>query len=67
MWWRSYYQTLFGKIKIEYISGSVVSYSFFFIIVCQVEGYRIILKLSGRPLAFTLYKAFPKKQKVVWN
>ena len=27
-------------------------------IVCQVEGYQNILKLSCRPLAFTSYKAF---------
>ena len=30
----------------------------FFIFVCQVEGYRNILKLSCRPFAFTLCKAF---------
>ena len=32
----------------------------FVFIVCQAEGYRSILKLSCRPLAF-------KKQKEVWN
>ena len=32
-----------------------------FFIVCQVEGYRIILKLICRP--FTSYKAFLKIQK----
>ena len=31
--------------------------------VCQVEGYRNVLKLSCRPLAFVLYKAFLKKNK----
>ena len=29
----------------------------------QVEGYRNILKLSCRPLAFILYKAFSKNKK----
>ena len=31
--------------------------------VWQVEGYRNILKLSCRPLAFTSYKAFLKNKK----
>ena len=39
----------------------------FVFIVCQVEGYQKILKLSWKPLAFTSYKAFLKKQKEVWN
>ena len=39
----------------------------FVFIVCQVEGYRFILKLSCKPLAFPSYKAFLKKQKEVWN
>ena len=38
-----------------------------FYVVCfywwQVEGYRNILKLSWRPLAFTSYKAFLKNRK----
>ena len=33
----------------------------FVFIVCQVEGYLEILKLSFRPLTFTSYKAFFKK------
>ena len=33
----------------------------FVFIICQVEGYQNILKLSCRPLAFTSYKAFLKK------
>ena len=37
------------------------------IIVCQVEDYRNILKLSCRPLAFTSYKAFAKSKKEVWD
>ena len=47
------------KIKIEHISGSIVS-SFiqFFLIVCHVLGYRNILKISSS--AFTSYKAFLK-------
>ena len=31
--------------------------------ICLVEGYRNILKLSCRPLAFTSYKAFLKNKK----
>ena len=42
--------------KFEHISGSVVwSFMLFVLIVCHVEGYRNILKLSFRPLAFTSY------------
>ena len=33
---------------------------FFAFVVCQVKGYRNILKLSCRPLAFTSYKVFLK-------
>ena len=33
----------------------------FILIVCQVEDYWNILKLSGRSLAFTSYKGFFKK------
>ena len=56
------------KIKIKHISESVY-YSFIQLvfIVCQVDDYQNILKLSCRPLAFTTYKAFLKKQKEVWN
>ena len=45
--------------KIEHISGSIV-YIFiqFVFIVCQVEDYRNILKLSYRPLVLTWDKAF---------
>ena len=32
----------------------------FIFIVCQVEGYRIILEINYRPLAFTSYKAYLK-------
>ena len=43
--------------------NSLKLYSFVFI-VCQVEGYRNILKLSRRPLAITSYKAFLKNKKM---
>ena len=51
----NYSQTLFQKIQFDHISGSL-AYSFtpFVLIVYQVEGYRNILKLSCRHLAFTL-------------
>ena len=39
----------------------------FCFIVCQVQDYQNILKLSFRPLAFTSYKAFLKKQREVWS
>ena len=35
----------------------------FVFIVCQVEGYQNMLKLSSKQLAFTSYKAFLKKQR----
>ena len=51
------------KIKIEYISGTIVeSFIQFVPIKCQVEGYRNTLKLSFRPLAFTSSKAFFKNK-----
>ena len=40
-----------------------LNFAQFIYIVSQVEGYRIILKLSFRPLAFTSYKAFLKNKK----
>ena len=49
----------FLKIKIEHISGSIVqSFTLSFYIVCQVEGYRNMLTLSCRTLAFPSYNAF---------
>ena len=56
------------NIKIKHIS-ELVYYSFIQLvfIVCQVGVYQNILKLSCRPLAFTTYNAFLKKQKEVWN
>ena len=64
MWWSNYSQTLFIKIKIERISGSIVKcFIQFVLIVCQVEGYRNVLKLSCRPLAFTSHKPFLKNKK----
>ena len=44
-----------SKLSISLDQSSKVLYSVF--IVCQVESYRNILKLSCRPLAFTSYKA----------
>ena len=35
----------------------------FVFIICQVEGYRNILKLSFRPLVFTSFKLFLKNKK----
>ena len=35
----------------------------FVVIICQVEGYQIILKRSCRPFAFTSFKAFLKNKK----
>ena len=57
------------KIKIDDISGSIVIYSFiqFVFIVCQIEDFRSILKLSCRSLACTSYKVFLRKQKEVGN
>ena len=43
------------KINIVYISGSIF-YSLFFV-VCQVDGYEKMLKLSCRTLGFISYKA----------
>ena len=65
---RNYSQTFFLKIKIEHISGSVVS-SFIQLvfIVCQVEGYQNILKLGCRSLAFISKKAFSKNKKSSGN
>ena len=40
MCWKNWSQTLFRKIKIEPISGSLVeSFIQFVFIACQVEGY----------------------------
>ena len=58
------FQTLFWKIKIEHISGSILwSFINFVFIVSQVEDYRNLLKLSCRPLAFTSSKAFLKSKR----
>ena len=54
-------KTFFEKIKNEHISGTITwSFTQFFFIGCQVEGYGNILKLSCRPLAFTSCDAFFK-------
>ena len=52
-------------MKIECVSGSLVQTFMKFIFkVCQVEGYRIILKLSCRLFAFTSHKVFLEKKEV---
>ena len=43
--------------------GQLIEYNMRNIIVCQVEGYRYVLKLSCRPLAFTSYKTYFKKKR----
>ena len=63
MWWRNYSQSLSEKIKNEHISGSIVERFMQFVPVkCRLEGYRNILKLSCRPLAFTLSRTIFKKR-----
>ena len=64
--WTEFRETItrpFSKnIKIEYISGSMVwSFTQFVFIIWQVQGYRNILKLNCRPLVFTSFKAFLKR------
>ena len=64
MWWRIYSHTLFQKTKIDYTSVSLVwSFIKFVFIICQVNGFRNILKLRSRPFAFTSYKTFSKIEK----
>ena len=47
--------------KLDHISGSIApSFMQFVFIVCQVDGYQNILRLSYRPLALTSNKAFQK-------
>ena len=55
-----------SKLLISLDQQSKVLYRLFLLHV-QVKGYRKILKLKCRPLAFILCKAFLKKQKEVWN
>ena len=61
------FRVLFLKNQNWHNSGSIAkNFTQFVDIMCQVEGYLIILKLSCRPLAFTSCKAF-LKYKDVWN
>ena len=39
----------------------------FLFIVCQVEGYQNVLKLSSRQLAFASYKVFLKNKNGSWT
>ena len=58
------FPALLQNVKIDHISGSIIdSFTQFVFIVCQVEGYRNMLKLSDRPIAFTSYKEFLKNKK----
>ena len=54
-------RTFYKKSKLSILWINVVKFYSFFII-CQVEGYRNILKLNCRPLATTTYKAFLKNK-----
>ena len=49
------------------ISLIVLSFMQFGFIVCRVEGYRNILKLSCTPLATASYEAFLKSKKRSWT
>ena len=64
IWWRYYCQTLFKNIKTEHIFESAF-YSFMQLvfIVCQVEDYQNIFKLSSGSLAFTSYNSFSKNKR----
>ena len=51
-------------MKNVHISGSTVeSFLQFVFILWQAKGHRNMLKLSCRPFAFILYKAFSKNRK----
>ena len=64
MWCRNQFQTLFWKMKVEDMSGSIdKSFRQYIFFVYQAEGYQNILKLSWIPLAFTSYEAFLKNKK----
>ena len=58
-------QTFLQKLKFDHISGSIVeTFIQFVFIICQVEGYRSILKLScSRSLYFSSHKHFLKNKK----
>ena len=61
---RNYSKTVFNKIKVVQMSGSVVNNFIHFVFIAgQVGDYQNILKLSCRPLAFTSYIAYFKNKK----
>ena len=61
---KNVFQILFLKIKIEHITGSIAQgFRQFVLVICQVEAYQKILKLSCIPLASTSYKASSKQEK----
>ena len=49
--------------NLPYLWINILKFYTVFFIVCQVEDYRNILKLSFRPLAFTSHKGFLKNKK----
>ena len=51
------------SISVEQQSKDLYSLFLFTYIVCQVKGYRNILKLNCKALTFTSYKAFLKNKK----
>ena len=54
----------FLKVKIEHVSGSIVkSFIQLVFVVCQVEDYQNISKLSSRSFSFNAYKAYFQKNK----
>ena len=57
---RPFSEKLKLKISLNQQSKGLI---LFFFIVCQVEGYENILKLSCRPLAFTSQQTFLKNKK----
>ena len=51
------------KLKLSMSPDQYSKVLYIFFIICQVEGYQKILKLSFRPLSFISYKAFLKNKK----
>ena len=60
---------LISFLKYQYWSYlcNSLKFSTVVFIVCQLDSYRFILKVSCRPLALILYRAFLKKEKEAWN
>ena len=60
MWWSNYSHSF---LKNQNLWINNLKFKQFFAIVCQIEGYQNILKLSCRSLAFTSCKAFSIKKR----